>query len=73
MCVICTGNVFKSCVVGLAVSAVSVSIAQPGAGPEGFAGPEGPLPEVPDTLRPVLDAALPHYQRLRDRALAPAV
>ena len=39
----------------------------------GFAGPEGPLPEVPDTLLPVLDAALPHYERLRDRALAPAV
>lgn len=30
-----------SCVVGLAVSAVSVSFAQPGAGPEGFGGPEG--------------------------------
>lgn len=36
----------------------------------GFAGPEGPLPEVPASLRPVLEEAMPHYQRLRDRALS---
>ncbi|UTS82348.1 hypothetical protein [Phaeobacter piscinae] len=30
-----------------------------------FAGPEGPLPEVPATLQPVLDAAMPYYDRLK--------
>ncbi|PRY20671.1 hypothetical protein CLV78_11244 [Aliiruegeria haliotis] len=35
----------------------------------GFAGLEGPLPEVPEHLRHVLDAALPHYQRLAERRL----
>ncbi len=35
----------------------------------GFAGPEGPLPEVPDALAPVLDAALPIYERLAARRL----
>ena len=38
----------------------------------GFAGREGPLPEVPNTLRPVLDGAMPHYERLAARALKPA-
>ena len=37
----------------------------------GFAGPEGPLPAVPEHLRPVLEDALPHYRRLRARALTP--
>ena len=37
----------------------------------GFAGPEGPLPEVPRALRPVLARALPAYETLRARALAP--
>ncbi|MBR9841583.1 MAG: HAD family hydrolase [Rhodobacteraceae bacterium] len=31
----------------------------------GFAGPEGPLPEVPDTLQPVLAEAMPHYEKLK--------
>ena len=31
----------------------------------GFAGAEGPLPEVPAHLEPVLEAALPFYERLR--------
>jgi len=31
----------------------------------GFAGAEGPLPEVPAHLRPVLEAALPFYEKLR--------
>ena len=39
----------------------------------GFAAPEGDLPEVPPHLRPVLDAALPHYERLKGFALEPAV
>jgi len=30
-----------------------------------FAGAEGPLPEVPTALRPVLDAALPYYDALK--------
>ncbi|MFV1494410.1 HAD family hydrolase [Phaeobacter sp. JH18-32] len=30
-----------------------------------FAGPEGPLPEVPDELQPVLQAALPYYEQLQ--------
>ena len=30
----------------------------------GFAGPEGPLPEVPEALQPVLDEAMPHYENL---------
>ncbi|MFS4581618.1 HAD family hydrolase [Phaeobacter sp. C3_T13_0] len=30
-----------------------------------FAGPEGPLPDVPDALRPVLEAALPYYEQLK--------
>lgn len=32
---------------------------------KGFAGPEGPLPEVPKNLQPILDAALPHYEKLK--------
>ncbi|AVO37822.1 sulfotransferase family protein [Pukyongiella litopenaei] len=35
----------------------------------GFAEPEGDLPEIPDALRPVLDAAMPHYDRLQAVAL----
>lgn len=35
----------------------------------GFAEPEGPLPDVPDQLRPVLDAALPLYDALSAHAL----
>lgn len=31
----------------------------------GFAGPDGPLPEIPDTLKPLLESALPHFDRLR--------
>ncbi|WP_116132878.1 HAD family hydrolase [Tropicimonas sp. IMCC34043] len=30
----------------------------------GFAGPEGPLPEVPEHLQPVLKAAMPVYEAL---------
>lgn len=36
---------------------------------EGFAGPEGPLPDVPEQHRGLLEAALPHYQRLKSAAL----
>lgn len=35
----------------------------------GFASAEGPLPQVPAHLQDVLNAALPHYQRLKDAAL----
>ncbi|MDV7144605.1 HAD family hydrolase [Tropicimonas sp. TH_r6] len=38
----------------------------------GFAGREGPLPEVPVALKGVLDGAMPHYRRLAARALKPA-
>lgn len=38
----------------------------------GFAGAEGPLPEVPAHLQPVLEAALPHYERLAAHKLTPA-
>ncbi|UWQ31033.1 HAD family hydrolase [Leisingera sp. M523] len=31
----------------------------------GFAGPEGPLPEVPEHLQPVLQAALPLYEQMK--------
>lgn len=31
----------------------------------GFAGAEGPLPDVPAELQPVLDAALPFYERMK--------
>lgn len=37
----------------------------------GFAGAEGPLPEVPDHLRAVLDAALPFYEKLKAHKRAP--
>ncbi|WP_299413828.1 HAD family hydrolase [uncultured Sulfitobacter sp.] len=37
----------------------------------GFAGVEGPLPDVPDVLKPVLEAALPYYQGLHQRRLSP--
>lgn len=31
----------------------------------GFAGREGPLPEVPEHLRPVLEAAMPYYETMK--------
>ncbi len=37
----------------------------------GFAGAEGPLPELPAPLRAISDAALPHYGRLARYKLAP--
>ncbi|MEY8840516.1 HAD family hydrolase, partial [Cribrihabitans sp. XS_ASV171] len=37
----------------------------------GFAGPEGELPEVPEPLQPVLDAAMPHYEKMRAYRLQP--
>jgi len=35
----------------------------------GFADPEGPLPEVPEHLQPVLEAAMPHYERMKAETL----
>lgn len=35
----------------------------------GFAGAEGPLPEVPDSLQPVLQAALPLYEEMKAHRL----
>ncbi len=35
----------------------------------GFADPEGPLPEVPVHLQPVLQAAMPHYERMKAEKL----
>ena len=35
----------------------------------GFAGPEGPLPELPSHLAPLLEEALPHYEALKNRAI----
>jgi hypothetical protein len=32
----------------------------------GFGSAEGPLPEVPDSLKPVLEEALPYYQKLKE-------
>lgn len=37
----------------------------------GFAGPEGPLPEVPPACRDLVAAALPGYERLRALAIRP--
>ena len=37
----------------------------------GIAGAEGPLPEVPQTLKPVLDAALPYYSGLHQLRISP--
>ncbi|MCI2400051.1 sulfotransferase [Aliiroseovarius subalbicans] len=37
----------------------------------GFAGAEGPLPEVPDDLQDVLQAALPFYERLKAVKISP--
>ncbi|UWQ79288.1 HAD family hydrolase [Leisingera sp. S132] len=31
----------------------------------GFAGPEGPLPDVPEELQPVLQAAMPFYEQMK--------
>lgn len=36
---------------------------------EGFAGAEGPLPDVPDALQPVLQAALPFYEEMKTHKL----
>ena len=36
---------------------------------ETFAGAEGPLPEIPSELQPVLDAALPYYEAMKSAAL----
>ncbi|PWK59939.1 sulfotransferase family protein [Roseicyclus mahoneyensis] len=36
----------------------------------GFAGAEGPLPEVPEERRALLDGALPMYEAMRARALS---
>ncbi len=35
----------------------------------GFAGAEGPLPELDGTMAELVETALPHYERLRARAL----
>lgn len=37
----------------------------------GFAGGEGPLPDVPEALKGVHDAAMPHYTRMKALALKP--
>lgn len=37
----------------------------------GFAGPEGPLPQLVGAQADLMDRALPHYARLRDAALKP--
>lgn len=36
----------------------------------GFAGAEGPLPQVPNALEPVLKSALPHYEQMRSAKLS---
>ncbi len=36
----------------------------------GFAGAEGPLPEVPEERQALLDAALPMYEAMRAKALS---
>jgi hypothetical protein len=36
----------------------------------GFAGKEGPLPQVPEHLRGILTAALPYYDRLKIEAIS---
>lgn len=35
----------------------------------GFADPEGALPDIPDHLRPVLKAALPYYEMMREKKI----
>ena len=35
----------------------------------GFAGAEGPLPDIPPELQPVLDAALPYYEQMKAEKL----
>ncbi|PHO02088.1 sulfotransferase family protein [Rhodobacteraceae bacterium 4F10] len=37
----------------------------------GFAGAEGPLPEVPQELQPVLDQALPYYEKMKAAKIEP--
>ena len=37
----------------------------------GIEGAEGPLPDVPNALQPLLEAALPHYLGLHKRRLSP--
>jgi hypothetical protein len=34
-----------------------------------FAGQEGPLPDIPESLRPVLDATMPLYEQMRAYAI----
>ncbi len=36
-----------------------------------FAGAEGPLPDLPEHLRPVLEAAMPHFEALAQHRLRP--
>jgi len=36
----------------------------------GFAGPEGPLPELPPRSRPVMEAVMPHYERMKLEAIS---
>jgi hypothetical protein len=35
----------------------------------GFSGPEGALPDVPDSMLPILEEAMPHYTRLKALSL----
>jgi len=35
----------------------------------GFAGAEGPLPEVPEGLQPVLEAAMPFYEQMKSEKI----
>lgn len=37
----------------------------------GFAGAEGPLPDLPASLQPILAAAMPHYEALAQHRLRP--
>lgn len=36
----------------------------------GFAGAEGPLPDVPEALQPLVDGAMPHYEEMQKMALS---
>lgn len=35
----------------------------------GFAGPEGPLPQVPESLQPALEQAMPFYKKMKAKKL----
>ena len=37
----------------------------------GFDGPEGPMPEIPEDYRSLVEAGLPEYERFKTRALRP--